>query len=133
MNNKEYGKDYYTLHYRTEWTDCDNTVISLYVSGSEQQAGIVEVRTYKKGKHRGQALIWNLSVREQHRGKGLGRALLSAAYDVAMLAGCREAVVEWDLRDSPQWVFDWYEREGYDEREFGRGYALMVKPIKENA
>ncbi|MBQ8713067.1 MAG: GNAT family N-acetyltransferase [Prevotella sp.] len=121
MNNKEYGKDYYTLHYRTERADCDNT-----------EAGIVEVRTFKTGKNKGRAYIWNLSVGEQHRGKGYGRALLSDAYDVAMLAGCREVELEWDRRDFPQWVFDWYQREGYDEREFSRDYALMVMPIKEN-
>jgi hypothetical protein len=37
--------------------------------------------------------------------------------------------LEWDRRDSPQWVFDWYTRQGFDEREFSEGYAMMVKDM----
>mgnify|MGYP002621768136 CR=1 FL=1 len=128
----EYGRDYYTLHFCTEWTDCDNIVISLYENGNPYQIGIVEVRVFKTGDHKGEAFIWNLYVCDTHRGKGYGRVLLSDAYDVAMLADCKKEILEWDLRDSPHWVYDWYVREGFEEKEFGKGYALMVKEIKEN-
>lgn len=128
----EYGRDYYTLHFSTEWADCDNIVISLYEKCDLYQIGIVEVRVFKTGDHKGEALVWNLYVHDTHRGKGYGRVLLSDAYDAAMLADCKKIVLEWDLRDSPQWVFDWYVREGFEEKEFGRGYALMEKEITEN-
>jgi hypothetical protein len=48
-------------------------------------------------------------------------------------AGCDRITLDWELQDSPQWVFDWYVREGFDEQEFGRGSAFMVKSVKENA
>ena len=128
----QYGKDYYTLHYRTEWTDTDNVVISLYRKGDPIQIGIVEVTVFKTGERNGEAYIWNLHVTKDHRGHGYGRALLSDAYDVAMLAGCTRMTLEWDLRDSPKWIFDWYIREGFDEREFGRGCSFMEIVVNEN-
>lgn len=126
--------DYYTRHYRTEWPDRDNVVISLYESGDplHLQLGIVEVGIHKTGKHQGEALVWNLYVSEEHRGRGLGRMLMSDAYDVAMLADCHTACLEWSLKESPRWVAEWYARLGYDEREFGHDSALMALPIVEN-
>ena len=129
----QYGKDYLTTQYRTEWANTDNVVISLYETGNAFQIGIVEVTIFKTGERRGEAYLWNLHVADNRRGRGYGRALLSAAYDVAMLAGCGRITLDWELQDSPQWVFDWYVREGFDEQEFGRGSAFMVKPVKENA
>ena len=128
----EYGKDYYMLLYSTEWTNTDNTVISLYEKGNTLQIGIVEVTVFKTGDRKGEAYMWNLHVNEDHRGRGYGRALLSEAYDVAMLAGCETVTLEWESEDTPQWVFDWYVREGFDERKFGAGYAFMAKAVKEN-
>ncbi len=128
----EYGRDYYMLLYSTEWTDTDNTVISLYEKGNTQQIGIVEVTVFKTGERQGEAYVWNLHVKDELRGRGYGRALLSEAYDVAMLAGCKTVTLEWDEKDSPRWVLDWYVREGFDEREFGRGCAFMAKAVKEN-
>ena len=125
----EYGRDYYTLHFRTEWNDCDNVVISLYENGNAYQIGIVEVCLFKTGKRAGEAFIWNLFVREEHRGKGYGRALLSDALDVAMLADCEKATLEWERHESPKWVYDWYVREGFDESEFSDSYAFMVKTL----
>ena len=126
-----YGEDYITRHYRTEWPDTDNVVISLYEAHDPVmvQIGIVEVRLFKQGEHRGEALIWNLYVDEQHRGRGYGRALLSDALLVIEGADFHVAALEWRLKESPHWVFDWYCREGFDEKEFGNGYALMKKKI----
>lgn len=129
----EYGRDYYMREYRTEWTDTDNTVVGIFEKGSgEVQAGIVEVTVFKTGERQGEAYVWNLHVAEPCRGRGYGRALLSAAYDVARLAGCRTVTLEWDERDTPRWVLDWYVRQGFDEREFGRGCAFMAKAVSEN-
>lgn len=124
-------KEYYTLQYCTEWTDCDNVVISLYEKGDDFQIGIIEVRLFH-GRRKGEAYIWNLSVDEGHRGKGYGRALLSEALDTAMCADCTTAVLEWDKRDTPFWVYDWYKRNGFDEKELGKGYALMIKKLQAN-
>ena len=130
-----YGKDYYTLHYTTEWPTTKNVIVSLYETGEHKpQIGIVEVRIFRgESPQKGEAYIWNLFVDEQHRCKGYGRALLSDALDLAMLNDCHTAVLEWDKRESPQWVFDWYTRHGFDEKEFGPGYALMKKDMSNYA
>ena len=121
----------YTRHYTTEWADCDNIVIMIYDEGDPVHiaCGIIEVSCFKTGKHKGEALIWNLEVRDVRRGKGYARMLLRDAIDVAEEHDCHTAVLEWDLRDSPQWVLQWYVREGFDEKEFSEGYALMKKPL----
>lgn len=128
----EYGRDYFTRHFTTEWADTKNVVVSLYEAGEplHTQIGIIEVRLFRgESKYKGEAYIWNLWVSEGHRRKGCGRALLSDALNLAMLDGCRAVMLEWDRRDSPQWVFDWYTRQGFDEREFSEGYAMMVKDM----
>ena len=128
----EYGRDYFTRHFTTEWADTKNVVVSLYEAGDplHMQIGIIEVRLFRgESKYKGEAYIWNLWVSEGHRRKGYGRALLSDALDLAMLDGCKAVTLEWDRRDSPQWVFDWYTRQGFDEREFSEGYAMMVKDM----
>ena len=128
----EYGRDYFTRHFTTEWTDTKNVVVSLYEAGDplHMQIGIIEVRLFRgESKYKGEAYIWNLWVSEGHRRKGYGRALLSDALDLAMLNDCKAVTLEWDRRDSPQWVFDWYTRQGFDEREFSEGYAMMVKDM----
>lgn len=122
-------KDYYIRYYRTRWTDCDNVVISLFFErGGDTQIGIVEIKIFH-GKNEGKAYIWNLHVSENHRGKGYGRALLSDALNIAMCADCKEVALEWDKRDTPQWVYDWYARNGFEVTEFGKGYAMMKKII----
>ncbi len=123
------SKPYYTTQYRTEWTDCDNVVISLYEKGNDIQIGIIEVKIYH-GEHKGEAYIWNLSVSESHRGKGYGRVLLNKALYLVEGEDCTTAALEWDERDTPYWVYEWYGRKGFEEKGFSRGYALMIKKMK---
>lgn len=127
----ECRRDYFTRHFTTEWADTKNVVVSLYEADDPQvQIGIIEVRIFRgESTYKGEAYIWNLWVNEGHRRKGYGRALLSDALDLAMLNGCRAVTLEWDQRNSPQWVFDWYIRQGFDECEFSDGYVMMMKDI----
>ena len=124
----------YTTTYTTVWPTCDNVVISLCEKwgGVPVQVGIVEVRVFKDGKHKGEAYLWNLFVNPECRGRGYARILMQAAYDRAQESGCHTCVLEWDMKESPRWVFQWYTRLGYDEKEFGHDNALMKLPIKEN-
>lgn len=127
----EYGRDYFTRHFTTEWADTKNVVVSLYEAGDPQvQIGIIEVRLFRgESKYKGEAYIWNLWVSEGYRRKGYGRALISDALNLAMTDGCKAVTLEWDRRDSPQWVFDWYIDQGFRECEFSAGYAMMVKDM----
>lgn len=127
----QHRPDYYIKQYITEWADCNNVVIALYeATNKEIQIGIVEVKLFKLGSKRtGEAYIWNLYLNTDKRGVGYGRVLLKAALDLAKTHGCHTAILEWDRRDSPQWVFDWYCRQCFDEKEFGNGYALLQKEL----
>ena len=124
---------YYTETYITEWKDKDNVIISLWDRDENyndaEQVGVVELAVYKHGEHEGEALVWNLYVDEDHRRKGLARKLMDEAHKTAKHLGAKVTALEWSLKESPYWVFDWYCRLGYDEKEFGPGNALMKRPL----
>ena len=124
---------YYTETYITEWKDKDNVIISLWDMDENyndvEQVGVVELAVYKHGEHEGEALVWNLYVDEPHRRKGLARELMDEAHKTAKHLGAKTTVLEWSLKESPYWVFDWYCKLGYDEKEFGPGNALMKRPL----
>lgn len=123
--------DEYTLqYYRTTWPDCVNIVIMLRSEKEERTVGIIEVRVYKgESENTGEALLWNLCIEAEHRRKGQGRMLMEAAEKEAKLEGAKVATLEWSKRESFFWVFDWYTRMGYDEKEFGNYSALMKKKL----
>lgn len=125
--------EYYTETYITEWKEKDNVIISLYNDDPEisEQVGVVELAVYKHGEHEGEALVWNLYVNEEHRRKGLARQLMDKAHMTAKHLGAKTTALEWSLRESPFWVFDWYCRLGYDEKEIGPGSSLMRRPLSE--
>ena len=127
-------EEYYTETYITEWKDKDNVIISLWkydsvVYEAANQVGVVELAVYKHGEHEGEALVWNLYVNEEHRRKGLARKLMDEAHKTAKHLGAKVTALEWSLKESPYWVVEWYSRLGYDEKEFGNGYALMKRPL----
>ena len=110
-----------------KWKYVDRVIIA-----AKQMVGIVIVDVLKKdteGIAKGDALLWNLVVRDGYRQNGLGRRLLREAERIAKDRGCRYVYLEWDLADSPRWVQDWYVREGYEERSFGETSALMRKKL----
>lgn len=45
--------------------------------------------------------------------------------------GLKTVCLEWERKDSPKWVLDWYLRQGYDEKEFGRDCEFLVKQISD--
>ena len=123
---------YYTETYITEWKDKDNVIISLWHLNERddtEQVGVVELAVYKHGEHQDEALVWNLYVDEPHRRKGLARQLMDEAHKTAKHLGAKVTALEWSLNESPYWVFDWYTRLGYDEKEIGNGCALMKMEI----
>ena len=124
--------EYYIETYITEWKDKDNVIISVRKNDGDtsEQVGVVELAVYKHGEHEGETLVWNLYVNEEHRRKGLARNLMNEAHKTAKHLGAKVTALEWSLKESPYWVIEWYSRLGYDEKEFGSGYALMKRPLK---
>ena len=111
---------------------CDNVVISLLEDCV--QVGIVELKIFKKGEHEGECFIWNLHVNAERWGKGYGRILLKAATNIAKNSDCKEAILDWNIKENPKWPvweFDWYIRNGFEGREFGQDRTFMVKTLKE--
>jgi len=123
---------YYTETYITTWKDKDNVIISLWNDEHDvsEQVGVVELAVYKNGEHEGEALVWNLYVDENHRRKGLARKLMDEAHKTAKHLGAKVTALEWSLEESPHWVIEWYFRLGYDEKEFGNGYVLMKRSLR---
>lgn len=131
MTEGEYSFSTYITH----WKDKDNVIINVLTFSFEpiqlEQVGVVELGYYKNGEHEGEALIWNLYVNEEHRHKGIARWLMNKAHEMAKELGARTTALEWSLRESPFWVFDWYCRLGYDEKEIGPGISLMRRPLNQ--
>lgn len=75
------------------------------------------------------ALIYALWVDEPYRKQGVARKLLETAEREAKQMGCKTVCLEWDRRESEEWVLRWYERLGYNEKEFGRFSSLLVKEL----
>ena len=117
--------------YRAKWPTCDNIVVSAWEDSV--QVGIIEIHIFKEGPRKGEAHLWNLHVDQEYRGEGCGRILLQNAIFIAKESGCNVATLDWDIKEAPKWVFDWYTRNGFEEREFGRDCAFMVKTLKEES
>jgi len=113
------------------WQDFDRIVIT-----NEQYHGSVQVNMPNTPEARKEitdgyadAMIYALWVDEIYRGQKVGLHLLEAAEEQARKHGAKTVALEWDRRDTPEWVLDWYERLGYDEKEFGRYSSLLVKVL----
>ena len=77
----------------------------------------------------GNAYLWNLSVKRDARYKGVAKALMVKAEQVARAAGCEHIYLEWSVTETLPWVRDWYHRLGYEARTFSDGYELMRKKL----
>ena len=86
-------------------------------------------KSYKE-KYEADALLSSLWVGKEERRAGLGLILMKAAELYALMVGCNTIALEYDNRETPKWVRQWYERLGYEEKVFGRYYSLMVKQIE---
>lgn len=116
--------------YATDWPDCTNIVLMLHPQGDQRQTvGIIEVHCRKTGERQGEAYLWNLYVEPDHRRHGLAHLLLQSAEQEARSHRSHTAMLEWELRESPRWVLDFYTRQGYDEREFGKDSAWLAKKL----
>lgn len=77
----------------------------------------------------GVAFLHDLSVIPVARGKGLGERLLKAAITQAKKRDCKHIELTWSNESTPLWVFEWYERNGFEEVKIGHYKSLMRKEI----
>lgn len=89
--------------------------------------GMISVDYYKDKPETG--FIHDLSVIPFARKGGMGKALLKAAIEKAKERNCKKVELNWNSQASPMWVFEWYERNGFKEIEFGRFNHLMRKVL----
>ena len=75
------------------------------------------------------ALIYSLWVDERHRGRGAAKHLMEAVERELKRCGIANVAISWDGRDSPQWVLQWYERLGYEEKALGQQCCTLLKRL----
>lgn len=114
---------------------CDRILIADFRGHGTVQVDIPNTPEGRK-KLKADAFLWALWIdegkdlyNEPYRRRGEATILMKAAEDEAKKKGCKSIALEWSLKESPYWVHDWYERLGYEDKEFGNGCALMVKEL----
>ena len=75
------------------------------------------------------ALIYALWVGLFSRCQGVGAYLLHKAEKMAKEYRCKSVCLTWDDREAPQWVHDWYVRQGYEDTVFDDYKILMTKEL----
>lgn len=113
---------------KSEWRSSGTTRLTIIANDGE---GKIQVDLLNRdNKEYGRtALIWDLYVREDCRRKGIAKELMQHALKRAKEFGFTTATLEWTLEDTPREIAYWYARLGFDEKEFGEAYALMVKQL----
>lgn len=107
----------------------------VFITDSDGRGNVtVELSEDEEGKHIG--YIANLWVKEECRNGGIANALLVRVEEVAKSDRCEYAVLDWALRNSPEWVLNWYVSKGYKMKEyllkdddFGHKYARLIKHL----
>lgn len=75
------------------------------------------------------ALIYALWVDEPYRKQGVARKLLETAEREAKKMGCKTVCLEWDWRETPEWVRRWYNRMGYSGQRMSDNFWLLTKKL----
>lgn len=89
--------------------------------------GMISVDYYKDEPKT--AFIHDFGVIPFARKSGIGTALLKKALEQARMAQCEFAELNYNNVSTPIWVFNWYERNGFEEIEFGNKNHLMRKKL----
>lgn len=113
-----------TVH-RQEWHYC-----TRYLIFGRQGSVMLDIVKPNAIRRDYTALIWGLWVTEEARQFGLATDLISKAEEIAASLGHKEVALEWNRRDTPQWVLQWYNRRGYAERYFDDYGIMLFKELK---
>lgn len=75
------------------------------------------------------ALIWALWVDPGYRRKGLAKALLQKAEEIAKALNEPFVWLEWDSHDTGRDILQWYLRSGYNDIAFSNTKVLLKKEL----
>ena len=114
-----------------EFVICKYTQIWEYktriIFVSDKGSVFLDITYSPNGKDK-KAFIWGLNVKGEFRGKHFARVLLSSAEAAAKEYDVSEIELEWQC-PTPKWVYYWYIRCGYREKEYDAGYSRLCKDL----
>ena len=98
-------------------------IVTLVAELDGELVGVVDMEYHQRlGDHRPQARVNDIVVTDRVRGKGVGRALLVRAEELARKRGCfRMALVTAAWREP---TITFYEREGF--QDYGRWFVKLL-------
>ncbi len=98
----------------------------LYTKGAS-----VQLETFKTPQVYidGTALIWALWVDEPYRRRGIAARLLDRAEELARSEGHEAVYLDWDGRDTPVAILEYYKRRGYTVTGRSSSGATVLKKI----
>ena len=114
---------HFTIH-RQEWH-----TLTRYILSCEEGTITLELYKEPQGHDKVQAYICNLWVKEPYRKQGIAAQLLNKIEEIAREDGHKEVWLQWDRRDTENFVRKWYERQGYAKKAFGNNILLMKKEL----
>lgn len=93
------------------------------------EQGSVQAELYNEPQWFGcKAFIYSLWVEPAHRRHGVAASLLKRMEEEIAGRGYEEVVLEWDERDTPASILEWYHRLGYEDKAFdSRGEASLLR------
>lgn len=114
-----------------KWHDFTRLLITEY--NPIEILGSVQVELYNEPQddYGTTAYIYALWVDDHNRRMGIAKRLMDAVESEIKKRGHKIVALQWKLQDTPREIFAWYERRGYDEKEFDghATWALMVKEL----
>lgn len=105
------------------WSTYDNVIVV-----ESEGKGSVNIEIYNNGNGK-IAFIYNLYVCQECRSQGIATVLLEKAEAIAKSKGYEEVYLDWKESVSPNWVLEWYLRNGYEKSSFGKECFRLRKRL----
>lgn len=112
---------------------CDKQVwsnMTRYLLISEH--GSVQLECYPEEQNfKSRVWLYGLCIDEKFRRRGFATDLMIAALDLLRAEGYENVSLDWNSKDTPEGVLDWYQRLGFKIIEFNysRTHFLLKKNL----